>query len=61
MDDFRGISVADVAAQVRSGEVTAREQVDKALAAIEAYNPTLGAFVAVDAEAARAAAAAGPA
>lgn len=56
MDDFRGTTVAEVAAQVRSGEVTARQQVEKALAAIDATNDTLHAFVAVDADAALAAA-----
>lgn len=50
MDDFRGTTAAEVAAQVRSGQTTAREQAERALAAIAAYNPVVGAFVAVDAE-----------
>lgn len=50
MDDFRGMSAAQVAAQVRSGEVSAREQVERSLAVIAATDPTIHAFVAVDAE-----------
>lgn len=56
--DFRTVPIAQLAAQVRSGERTAAEVVDHALARIEELNPTLGAFVAVDADRARAEAAA---
>jgi Asp-tRNA(Asn)/Glu-tRNA(Gln) amidotransferase A subunit family amidase len=56
--DFRRLSVADLAAQVRSGAISAREVVGHALAQIEAHNPSVNAFVAVDADAALAAAAA---
>ncbi len=54
--DFRTASVVDLAAQVRSGSVTATELVDHALARIAATNPTINAFVAVDESRARAAA-----
>jgi len=54
--DFRTASVADLAAQVRSGRVTAAELVDHALARIEADNPAVNAFVAVDGDRARVAA-----
>ena len=56
--DFRTASVIDLAAQVRSGQRTATELVDHALGRIAAHNPTVNAFVAVDEERARAAAAA---
>ncbi len=56
--DFRTASVIDLAAQVRSGQRTATELVDHALGQIAAHNPTVNAFVAVDEERARAAAAA---
>lgn len=52
MRDFRGTTVEEVVAQVRSGSVTAREQVETALSVIEARDPTIHAFVAVDARAA---------
>jgi aspartyl-tRNA(Asn)/glutamyl-tRNA(Gln) amidotransferase subunit A len=54
--DFRTESVIDLASQVRGGHRTATELVDHALAAIEAHNPTINAFVAVDGDQARAAA-----
>ena len=54
--DFRVESVVDLAAQVRSGSLTASELVDHALARIAADNPTINAFVAVDGARARAAA-----
>src|SRR5665213_734315 len=54
--DFRKESVVDLAAQVRSGDRSAAELVDQALAAIAAHNPTINAFVAVDEGRARAAA-----
>ena len=54
--DFRTDSVVDLAAQVRSGAVTAAELVDHALAQITKLNPTINAFVAVDEARARAAA-----
>jgi aspartyl-tRNA(Asn)/glutamyl-tRNA(Gln) amidotransferase subunit A len=56
--DFRTASVVDLAGQVRSGSLTAAELVDHALARITAVNPTINAFVAVDEDRARAAAAA---
>jgi len=54
--DFRTASVVDLAARVRSGSLTAAELVDHALARIDAVNPTVNAFVAVDGDRARAAA-----
>lgn len=50
MDDFRGTTVAQVVDQVRSGEVTARDQVERALAVIEQRDPVIHAFVLVDAD-----------
>ncbi|HEX4902310.1 MAG TPA: amidase family protein [Acidimicrobiales bacterium] len=47
---FRGITVAEVAAEVRTGSRAAREQVERALSAIDALDPTLHAFVVVDAD-----------
>jgi len=55
--DFRTASVVDLAAQVRSGEVSATELVDHSLARIGSRNDAVNAFVAVDEERARAAAA----
>lgn len=49
---FLDDSVAAIAGRVRSGEQTARSLVEQALAAIDEHNPTIGAFVAIDAEAA---------
>lgn len=54
--DFQRDGVAALAAQVRSKSVSARELTEHALARIDALNPVLNAFVAVDGEAARAAA-----
>lgn len=51
--DFRTTTVEEIARQVSSGEVTAREVTDAALARIEATNEQLNAFVAVDADRAR--------
>jgi aspartyl-tRNA(Asn)/glutamyl-tRNA(Gln) amidotransferase subunit A len=56
--DFRTETVVGLAARVRSGEVSATSLIDHALGQIERHNPTINAFVAVDPEAARAAAAA---
>jgi aspartyl-tRNA(Asn)/glutamyl-tRNA(Gln) amidotransferase subunit A len=56
--DFRTTTVADIAAQVSDGRLSAREVVTAALDRIERYDGDLGAFVAVDAEAALADAAA---
>jgi Asp-tRNA(Asn)/Glu-tRNA(Gln) amidotransferase A subunit family amidase len=56
--DFQRDSVAALAEQVRLGKVSARELTAHALARIEALNPSVNAFVAVDGEAAMAAAAA---
>ncbi len=46
--DFRTTTAVELARQVRAGEVSARELVAGALAAIEAHNPAVNAFVAVD-------------
>jgi Asp-tRNA(Asn)/Glu-tRNA(Gln) amidotransferase A subunit family amidase len=54
--DFRRESVVGLARQVREGQVSAVSLVDHALDQIERHNPQLNAFVAVDAERARAAA-----
>jgi len=54
--DFSTASVVDLAAQVRSGRLTASALVDHALGRIRAVNPTINAFVAVDEDRARAAA-----
>ncbi len=56
--DFRTETVVGLAQRVREGHLRASELVDHSLAQIEAHNPTINAFVAVDAERARAAAAA---
>jgi aspartyl-tRNA(Asn)/glutamyl-tRNA(Gln) amidotransferase subunit A len=56
--DFRTESVVGLARRVRRGELSASELVGHALDQIEAHNPTVNAFVAVDADRARAAAAA---
>jgi len=53
---FRGTTVAQVAEEVRTGVRPARAQVERALAAIDALDPTLHAFVVVDAGRALAAA-----
>jgi len=53
---FRGTTVADVVAEVRSGQRTARQQVERVLATIDALDGTVHAFVLVDAERALAAA-----
>ena len=55
--DFRRVELADLVSQVRGGKVSAREVVTHALERIEALNPSLNALVAVDPEAALAAAA----
>lgn len=46
--DFRRTSLADLAASVRGGSLSARELVTHALERIEAVNPAINAFVAVD-------------
>lgn len=56
--DFLTDSVTDLAGAVRSGEVSAKELVGHALDRIDALNPRINAFVALDAEGALAAAAA---
>jgi len=53
---FRGTTVAEVAAEVRGRTRSAREQVERSLAAIDALDGTVHAFVHVDAERALAAA-----
>ncbi|HKE77028.1 MAG TPA: amidase family protein [Acidimicrobiales bacterium] len=55
--DFRRTTVAELAAQVGGGEVSARELAQAALDRIDRYDGELGAFVAVDGEAALAEAA----
>jgi Asp-tRNA(Asn)/Glu-tRNA(Gln) amidotransferase A subunit family amidase len=50
--DFLDVSVAELAEQVRSGKVAARELVTAALDRIERVDEDVHAFVAVDAEAA---------
>ena len=54
--DFRTDSVVDLAARVRSGDLSASELVDHALRQIAEVNPTVNAFVAVDEARARTAA-----
>lgn len=54
--DFASDSVRSLAERVRRREVSAREMVTHALARIEALNPTINAFVAVDGDRALAAA-----
>ena len=56
--DFRRLGLGELAGQVRRGETSAREVVGHALERIEALNPSVRAFVAVDPEGALAAAAA---
>lgn len=56
--DFRTTGPATLAAQVRAREISARELTDHALARIEALNPAVNAFVALDPERARSEAAA---
>lgn len=48
--DFRRIELEDLADQVRQRTVSSRELTEHALARIDAANPAVGAFVAVDAE-----------
>lgn len=55
--DFRSVSVEALAASVRAGDLTAAAVTEAALERIAAGNDALNAFVAVDADAARAAAA----
>ena len=52
--DFRTLTVEDLAARVRSRELSALDVTEHALAQIEAHNDEINAFVAVNAEAARA-------
>ena len=56
--DFRTVTVEALAALVRDRTLTAAAVTEHALERIEALNPTLNAFVAVDADDARAQAAA---
>jgi aspartyl-tRNA(Asn)/glutamyl-tRNA(Gln) amidotransferase subunit A len=56
--DFRTESAVDLARQVRSGARSASDLLEHALGRVEALNPAVNAFVAVDADRARAAAAA---
>ena len=48
--DFRTESIADLAARVRAKHISARELTSHALARIDAVNPQVNAFVAVDGE-----------
>jgi aspartyl-tRNA(Asn)/glutamyl-tRNA(Gln) amidotransferase subunit A len=52
--DFRALSVVDLAAEVREGQVSAREVVEHSLDQITRHNADINAFVAVDAVRARA-------
>lgn len=52
--DFRSVTVEALAASIRARDLTATAVVEHALARIEALDPTLGAFVAVDGDGARA-------
>ena len=54
--DLRTESVVDLAARVQAGELAARELTAHALERIEALDPQINAFVALDADAAFAAA-----
>ena len=56
--DFRHVTVEALAQQVRDRALTAAAVTDAALDRIDAANPVLNAFVAIDADAARAQAAA---
>jgi Asp-tRNA(Asn)/Glu-tRNA(Gln) amidotransferase A subunit family amidase len=56
--DFRRIAVAELAGQIRSRHISAREVVEHALGRIDALDGEIGAFVAVDGDRALAAAAA---
>jgi Asp-tRNA(Asn)/Glu-tRNA(Gln) amidotransferase A subunit family amidase len=58
MMDFRTVALDDLAQQVRSGQVSARELTELALSRIADLNPTYNAFVAVDGDRALAEAAA---
>ena len=55
--DFRRVPLVDLAAAVRSRQVSARELVSHALAQVEAHNGAVNAFVAVDGDRALSAAA----
>jgi len=50
MTDLMAMSVGEIAAHVRGGELRAREVVTAALERIEELNPSLNAFVEIDAE-----------
>jgi Asp-tRNA(Asn)/Glu-tRNA(Gln) amidotransferase A subunit family amidase len=56
--DFRSETIPSLVGKIKAREVSAREVLDHALARIDALNPEVNAFVAVDAESARRAAAA---
>ncbi|MGD9751629.1 MAG: amidase [Acidimicrobiia bacterium] len=53
MIDFRTIRLAELAGRVRRRELAAREVIEHCLERLDALNPSLNAFVAVDAERAR--------
>lgn len=55
--DFRSVTVQELARRVRDHELSAHDVTEAALARIDELNPTLNAFVAVDADAAHAEAA----
>jgi aspartyl-tRNA(Asn)/glutamyl-tRNA(Gln) amidotransferase subunit A len=48
--DFRRVALTDLAAEVRAGKLAARELVTHALERIEALDPHVNAFVAIDAD-----------
>jgi amidase len=50
LDDLAFVSAEETAALVRTGAATPREVVEAALRRIEALEPTLNAFIEVDAE-----------
>lgn len=53
-DEQAGLSLAEVAGRIRSGQVTPTQLVEKCLALIEIYNPKLNAFITVTRESAQA-------
>ena len=54
MSDWMKLSALEMGEALRSGKVTSTELVEASLARIEALDPSINAFLAVDAEGARA-------